>query len=315
MPSTIASGTKDFLTIGEWSATEIFDVLEKATVLKNQQKSGTQHKELEGKILGMIFEKSSTRTRVSFEAGMIQLGGNAIHLKSDDLQLGRGESVEDTAMVLSQYVDALMIRTFGHDIIQRFADAATVPVINGLTDMHHPTQVMADLLTIKEVKGGLQDVKVAYIGDGNNMAHSFIEGAAKTGLHLSIAAPVGYEPDKKIVAAGEQEAAITGGSVSITADPKEAVEHADVIVTDVWASMGQEEEQAARMGAFQGFQVNEDLCSYAKQDYTFMHCLPAHRGEEVTSQIIDGSHSVVFEEAQNRLHVQKAIMHYLLSGK
>ncbi|MYL34613.1 ornithine carbamoyltransferase [Pontibacillus yanchengensis] len=303
-----------FLTIGEWSIQTIEHVLEQAQVLKEKQQNGILQTDLNGKILGMIFEKSSTRTRVSFEAGMLQLGGDAINLKSDDLQLGRGETVEDTAKVLSQYVDVLMIRTFGHETIEQFAEAADIPVINGLTDLHHPTQVMADLLTIKEKKGALAGVKVAYVGDGNNMAHSFIEAASKMGMHLSVASPSGYEPDKSIVQEGKALAEQTGGSITITNNAKEAVTGADVITTDVWASMGQEEQQQERLDVFSSFQVNEDLCAYAKEDYVFMHCLPAHRGEEVTADIIDGVHSVVFEEAQNRLHAQKAILTYLLLG-
>ncbi|KGX87180.1 ornithine carbamoyltransferase [Pontibacillus litoralis] len=315
MQVAVTSNKKHFLTIGSWSQKEIKHVLAKAHELKAMQKSGIIQQDLKGKILGMIFEKSSTRTRVSFEAGMLQLGGDAIHLKSDDLQLGRGESIEDTAKVLSQYVDVLMIRTYGHEIIERFAASADIPVINGLTDEHHPTQVMADLLTIEEYKGDLSNVKVAYIGDGNNMAHSFIEAAAKVGMELAIATPPGYEPNKTIMQEVLQEAKQTGATITITNDPTQAVVDADVIVTDVWASMGQEEQQQERLQTFAAFQVNETLCSFAKSDYIFMHCLPAHREEEVTTSIIDGPHSVVFEEAQNRLHIQKAILHYVLNYK
>ncbi|MDQ0340691.1 ornithine carbamoyltransferase [Caldalkalibacillus uzonensis] len=303
---------KDFLTLSDFSPEEIHWLLQHALDLKRMQQEGTPHPYLQGKVLGMIFEKPSTRTRVSFEVGMIQLGGQAIFLGKQDIQLSRGESMADTAKVLSRYVDGVMIRTFSHEGLEAFAQAATVPVINGLTDTHHPAQVMADLLTILEHKGRLQGLKLAYVGDGNNMAHSLLEGAVKVGMHIALATPQGYEPDPNIVEGAIQAAKATGSQVLITHDPLQAVHEADVVVTDVWASMGQEAEQAQRESVFQPYQVNTELCQHAKPDYIFLHCLPAHRGEEVTAEIIDGSHSVVFDEAENRLHAQKALLSALL---
>ncbi|XJZ27915.1 ornithine carbamoyltransferase [Bacillota bacterium Lsc_1132] len=305
---------KDFLQLADFSPAEITYLLETAQELKAMQKQGKPHPFLNGKVLGMIFEKSSTRTRVSFEVGMLQLGGHAIFLSSKDIQLGRGESISDTAKVLSRYVDGIMIRTFSHHSVEELAQHATIPVINGLTDLQHPTQVMADLLTILEHKGKLAGLKICYLGDGNNnMAHSLLEGAAKTGMHISIASPKGYLPNEEIVAKAKKHAEMTGGSIAICHDPKEGVSGADVVVTDVWASMGQEAEQQKRIEDLKAYQVNEDLCANAKEDFIFLHCLPAHRGEEVTAEIIDGPHSVVFDEAENRLHAQKAILKILLN--
>ncbi|MBS4213496.1 ornithine carbamoyltransferase [Neobacillus rhizophilus] len=304
---------KDFLQLADYTTEEILYMLEVAQELKAQQKQGKPHPHLGGKVLGMIFEKSSTRTRVSFEVGMLQLGGHAIFLSSRDIQIGRGESISDTAKVLSRYVDGIMIRTFAHETVEELAEHATVPVINGLTDLQHPTQVLADLLTILENKGKLAGLKLAYVGDGNNnMAHSLMEGAAKVGMDISIASPSGYLPNGEITERAIKFGQQTGSTVTITNNPQEAVKDADVIVTDVWTSMGQEEETAKRLEAFQSYQVNAELCKLAKDDYLFLHCLPAHRGEEVTAEIIDGSHSVVFDEAENRLHAQKAILKLLL---
>ncbi|MGG3467754.1 ornithine carbamoyltransferase [Neobacillus pocheonensis] len=305
---------KDFLQLSDFSPEEILFLLEEAKELKALQKQGKPHPYLSGKVLGMIFEKSSTRTRVSFEVGMLQLGGHAIFLSSRDIQLGRGESISDTAKVLSRYVDGLMIRTFAHESVEELAEHASIPVINGLTDLQHPTQVMADLLTILEHKGKLAGLKLCYIGDGNNnMAHSLMEGAVKVGMDITIASPPGYLPNgtitEKSIKAGKQ----FGSTVMITNDPVEAIKDADVIVTDVWTSMGQEEETEKRLKAFSSYQVNAELCKYAKEDFIFLHCLPAHRGEEVTAEIIDGPHSVVFDEAENRLHAQKAILKLLLA--
>ncbi|AZU60958.1 ornithine carbamoyltransferase [Neobacillus mesonae] len=305
---------KDFLQLADFTSEEVHYLLETAQEMKAQQKQGIPHPHLSGKVLGMIFEKSSTRTRVSFEVGMLQLGGHAIFLSSKDIQLGRGESISDTAKVLSRYVDGIMIRTFSHESVEELAEHATVPVINGLTDLQHPTQVLADLLTILEHKGKLSGLKLSYIGDGNNnMAHSLMEGAVKVGMDISIASPPGYLPNGNItetaIAAGKE----TGACVVITNDPVEAIKDADVVVTDVWTSMGQEEETAKRLKDFAAYQVNQELCQHAKADYLFLHCLPAHRGEEVTAEIIDGPHSVVFDEAENRLHAQKAILKILLS--
>ncbi|MED1204045.1 ornithine carbamoyltransferase [Heyndrickxia acidicola] len=312
IPSKILAN-KDFLTIGELTSLEIRSLLQKAIELKTLHKEGRGQPLLKGKILGMIFEKSSTRTRVSFEAGMLQLGGQALFLSSKDIQLGRGETIHDTAKVLSRYVDGLMIRTFGHGMIEEFAEHASVPVINGLTDLHHPAQVLADLLTIYEKKGRLKGLKLCYIGDGNNnMCHSLMEGAVKMGMHISVAFPKGYEPNRGIaerVLLAAKKAKITA---ELTSDPITAIKNADVVVTDVWTSMGFERENEQRLVDFEGFQVNNELCKYANKDFIFLHCLPAHRGEEVAGEVIDGSHSVVFDEAENRLHAQKAILADLL---
>ncbi|WLR44382.1 ornithine carbamoyltransferase [Bacillus carboniphilus] len=301
---------RDFLTIDDFSTEEIEFLLYEAAELKKQK--GILDV-LKGKVLGMIFEKASTRTRVSFEVAMLKLGGHALFLSAKDIQLARGEPIEDTAEVLSRYVDALMIRTFDHRTIKRFAEAASIPVINGLTDTHHPAQVLADLLTMKEQKGRLKDLKVTYFGDGNNVAHSLIEGASKVGMNLTIACPVGYEPDNQIITNAEQTAKQTGATIQVIHDSIEAAKGAEVLITDVWASMGQEKQQKERINVFAPYQVNEDLCKFASDDYIFMHCLPAHRGEEVTETIIDGPHSVIFQEAENRLHVQKALLKSLLS--
>ncbi|MFD1739642.1 ornithine carbamoyltransferase [Bacillus salitolerans] len=304
---------KDLLTLDQLEAIELTSLLSEAIQLKKMQKQGIPHPYLSGKVLGLIFEKSSTRTRVSFEVGMLQLGGHAIFLSSKDIQLGRGETVSDTAKVLSRYVDGIMVRTFAHQSIEDFAQNATVPVINGLTDLHHPCQVLADLLTILEHKGKLTGLKMCYVGDGNNnMTHSLIEGAVKAGMHMSVASPMGYEPNKGIVNRALEAAKQMGSSIVITDDPVEAAQDADVIVTDVWTSMGMEDEYEERMQIFQPYQVNAELCQHAKKDYIFLHCLPAHRGEEVTEDIIDGPHSVVFDEAENRLHAQKAVLKALL---
>ncbi|MBN8207679.1 ornithine carbamoyltransferase [Bacillus sp. NTK071] len=305
---------KDFLTLDQFSAEEIHYLLKEAVEMKKLQKQGIPHEELKGKVLGMIFEKSSTRTRVSFEVAMLQLGGHALFLSSKDIQLGRGETIEDTAQVLSGYLDGVMIRTFGHETIERFAKASSIPVFNGLTDTHHPAQILADLLTIMERKGELCGLKAAYFGDGNNVAHSLIEGAAKVGMHFTIACPPGYEPDEAILSKAKEVGKKTGAVINVTQNPFEAVKDADVLMTDVWASMGQEEEQEEREGVFEQYQVNKELCINANENYIFMHCLPAHRGEEVTGEIIDGPHSVVFEEAENRLHAQKALLKLLLKS-
>jgi ornithine carbamoyltransferase len=273
------------------------------------QKSGKPHPFLQGKVLGMIFEKSSTRTRVSFEVGMYQLGGQALFLSSRDIQLGRGETIHDTAKVLSRYIDGIMIRTFEHEKVEELAKHATIPVINGLTDTHHPAQVMADLLTIYEHKGKLQGLKLCYVGDGNNnMCHSLLEGAAKVGMDITVACPAEFAPDEAIVKSAKETAQETGSVIIIGEDPYEMVKDADVVVTDVFVSMGQEAETEEKLKKFSAYQVNESLCKYAKEDYIFLHCLPAHRGEEVSPEIIDGIHSVVFDEAENRLHVQKSIL-------
>lgn len=299
---------RDFLTLLDYSKKEILDLIEEAISLEENPLQPV----LKGKTLAMIFEKSSTRTRVSFETGMLQLGGHALFLSSQDLQLGRGEPVSDTAKVLSGYVDGIMIRTFGHDKIEELAKHANIPVINGLTDLFHPCQALADLKTIYRVKEKFVGVKTAYLGDGNNVAHSLMIAAAKVGMDFSLGCPQGYEPEPSVVEAAQNIAEETGAKIIITNDPVEAVKDADIIYTDVWASMGQESEQQQRLLAFKHFQVNDQLVKHAKDDYYFLHCLPAHREEEVTAAIIDGEHSVVFEQAENRLHVQKALLKKLL---
>lgn len=305
---------KDFIRLWDYSFEEINDLLELAAELKQKQKAGLSHQYLQGKSLAMIFEKSSTRTRVSFEVGMAQLGGHPLFLSSSELQLGRGETISDTANVLSRYVDGIMIRTFAHDRVVELANHATVPVINGLTDEHHPCQVMADLLTIKEQKGQLQGLKLCYIGDGNNMANSLLEGTVKMGIDIAVATPAGFESNSKVVANVKQLATKQNTNVMITTDPIEAIADADIVYTDVWTSMGQEQEQELRFEKFKAYEVNNRLCAHAKSDFIMLHCLPAHRGEEVSAEILDGPNSVIFDQAENRLHVQKAILAKLMTG-
>ncbi|CUA79359.1 ornithine carbamoyltransferase [Anoxybacillus suryakundensis] len=312
MTATIQLKGKDFLTLADYSKEEIEYLLHLALELKEKQQSGERYTPLSGKTLAMIFEKPSTRTRVSFEVGMVQLGGHALHLSSRDLQIGRGETIADTARVLSQYVDGIMIRTFEHEKVEELAHYATIPVINGLTDDDHPCQALADLLTIYEVKGKLQGLKLSYIGDGNNMAHALMLAAAKVGMDCAVASPKGYEPKQAIVNEAKQMASESGATIVVTNDPYEAIADADVVYTDVWASMGQEAEANERMHIFAPFQVNEALVQQAKQDFMFLHCLPAHRGEEVTEDVIDGKQSYIFQQAGNRLHAQKALLVSLL---
>ncbi|MCH1625875.1 ornithine carbamoyltransferase [Fredinandcohnia sp. SECRCQ15] len=287
-------------------------ILDLAIDLKEKYKQKIETPYLKGKILAMIFEKPSTRTRVSFEAGMLQLGGSALFLTSNDLQLGRGETIGDTANTLSQYVDAIMIRTFEHEKVVELANHASIPVINGLTKDFHPCQALADLLTIYEEKGTFEGSKLVYIGDGNNVAHSLLIGAAKVGLNCTIACPPNFEPMPEIISYAQEIAEQTHAKIEICHDPIHAVKDADFIYTDVWASMGQEQEKQIRTESFSSYQVNTDLVKNAKGDYQFMHCLPAKRGEEVTSEIIDGPNSIVFQQAGNRLHVQKALLKTIL---
>ncbi|WP_274362537.1 ornithine carbamoyltransferase [Paenibacillus thermotolerans] len=308
---TVLTG-RDFLTLADYTPEEIMYLIGLAIDLKQKQKSGETYHPLKGKTLGMIFEKSSTRTRVSFEVGVTQLGGSALFLSKNDIQMGRGEPISDTARVLSRYVDGIMIRTYAHRNVVELARYSTVPVINGLTDLSHPCQALADYMTVLEYKGKLAGLKVAYIGDGNNMAHSLMMGAAKLGMHMAVASPEGYEPDAEVTRATNEAAALTGGSYTFYRDPKEAIVDADVVYTDVWASMGFEQEQQEREKAFADYQVNSNLVRYAKPDYLFMHCLPAHRGEEVSADVIDGDNSIIFDQAENRLHAQKAIMAALM---
>ncbi|WP_407313799.1 ornithine carbamoyltransferase [Desulfosporosinus sp. SB140] len=299
---------RDFISLHDFSQDELNCFLEVARELKAEQKSGHPHPILQGKTLGMIFTKSSTRTRVSFEVGIYQLGGQGLFLSGRDIQLGRGETIADTARVLSRMVDGIMIRTFSHQEVLDLAEFATIPIINGLTDLLHPCQVLADLMTIQEHKGRLAGLKLAYVGDGNNMAHSLMFGGAKMGLHVVIASPLGYKPDPALIALAQEDAKANGGLVEVIDDPLEAVKGADVLYTDVWASMGQEAEAGERMKAFQGYQINSESLKLAQPSAIVLHCLPAHRGEEITDEVIEGAHSVVFDEAENRLHAQKAIM-------
>lgn len=303
---------RDLLELDDYTTEEIQYLLDLAIELKRKQKNGEVYQPLKGKTIGLIFEKSSTRTRVSFEVGAFQLGAHALFLSKNDIQLGRGEIISDTAQVLSRYLDGIMIRTFGHQNVVDLAKYASVPVINGLSDSAHPCQVLADYQTILEHKGKLKGLKLAYIGDGNNMAHSLMIGGAKLGVHVSVASPEGYEPDAEVVKASREIAKETGAEIVVTRSPQEAVKDADVIYTDVWASMGFEEEQKIREAAFKDYQVDEELAEGAKSDYLFMHCLPAHRGEEVSEGVIDGKNSVIFDQAENRLHAQKALMAALM---
>ena len=304
---------KDVLTLADFSQEEIYYLLDSALKLKESHQNGEKSDVLKGKTLAMIFEKSSTRTRVSFEAGMAQLGGSGLYLNGQDLQIGRGETIADTASVLSEYVDAIMIRTFEHSKIEELAKHATIPVINGLTDEFHPCQALADLLTIYEVKQKLTGIKLVYIGDGNNVAHSLMIAAAKVGMDCTIACPENYKPMEKVMNLAVEIGKATNANIKVSHHPLEAVIDADVVYTDVWTSMGQEQEQQKRLQSFKHFQVNSTLMKEAKADYHFLHCLPAHRGEEVTADIIDGDHSVVFQQAGNRLHVQKALLQALLT--
>ena len=287
---------------------ELEQVLDLAADLKEKQQRREAHPILRGKTLGMIFQKSSTRTRVSFEVGMWQLGGQALFLSANDLQIGRGEPVKDTARVLSRYLDGIMIRTFSHAEVEELAAYADIPVINGLTDRLHPCQAMADLLTIREHKGSLKGLKMAYIGDGNNMVHSLMHGCAKFGMDISVATPTAYEPNAGIVAAAKQVAQGTGSRIELTQDGLEGAAGADVLYTDVWASMGMESEQVARQAVFKNYQINQQVLAAADKKAIVLHCLPAHRGEEITEDVLEGPQSVVFDEAENRLHVQKAVM-------
>jgi ornithine carbamoyltransferase len=296
---------RHFLTLNDLSSDELRQIIQRGIELKAKQKAGEIFEPLKNKVLGMIFEKSSTRTRVSFEAGMAQFGGHAIFLSSKDTQLGRGEPVEDSARVLSRMVDIVMIRTFEHDIIERFSAHSQVPVINALTNEYHPCQLLADMQTYVEHRGDIRGKHVAWIGDGNNMCHSYINAAKQYGFQLHIASPAGYLPDADILANGSEHA-------SLARNAREAVSGADLIVTDVWASMGQEQEQTEREKVFADYQVTTELMAHAKTDALFMHCLPAHRGEEVSADVIDGQQSVVWDEAENRLHSQKALLEFLM---
>lgn len=304
---------KDFISLHDCSSEEIDALLKLALKLKAENKAGMEHHLLKGKTLGMIFTKSSTRTRVSFEVGMTQLGGYPLFLSSADIQLGRGETIYDTAKVLERYLDGIMIRTYSHNDVLELAEHADIPVINALTDLLHPCQVLADLQTIYEHKGKLEGLKLAYIGDGNNMAHSLMYGCAKMGLDCAIGSPKGYMPNAEVTELASGDFKASGAKLLITDDPEAAIAGADIVYTDTWVSMGQEKEKAERVKIFKPYQVDERLAALAKDDYIFMHCLPAYRGFEVDEKVIDGEHSVIFDEAENRLHAQKAVMATLMA--
>ncbi|MGQ9788247.1 MAG: ornithine carbamoyltransferase [Candidatus Hadarchaeaceae archaeon] len=305
---------RHLLAIHDLNAEEIESILNLAEHLKSETLEGKNHDILHGKTLGMIFAKPSTRTRVSFETGMTQLGGHAIYLGMNDLQLGRGETIADTARTLSRYVDAIMARLFKHKDAEELAKYSSVPVINGLTDLHHPCQALADLMTIREKFGKLKGINVAWVGDGNNVCVSLMEGCSLMGANFHAACPIGYAPPTEIINWSENIAAKSGGLVKIQADPEKAVKKADVIYTDVWISMGQEEETKKRLEIFKKYQVNEELVEKANPDVIVMHCLPAHRGQEITDEIIDGPHSAVWDQAENRMHAQKALLVALIKG-
>lgn len=299
------------LTISDLSREDIDNLIAGAVTLKARHKKGIPHNPLRGKTLALIFEKSSTRTRVSFEAAMHQLGGSAIFMSQRDSQIGRGEPIKDTARVMSRYVDAVVIRTFGHGIIEEYAKYSSVPVINGLTDLHHPCQVLADLMTVVEKKGGYEGIKACWIGDGNNMANSWVEAAMQLKFELTLACPNGYWPEKAIL----DKAVAANPKIRVVESVEEAAKGADVLNTDVWASMGQEEEAEARKKAFEGYQINEKLLGLAKKGAIALHCLPAHRGEEITDGAMEGPASAIWDQAENRLHIQKAVLEWLLAGK
>ncbi|MGA3207113.1 MAG: ornithine carbamoyltransferase [Syntrophales bacterium] len=302
---------KDFLSLYDLERADFEAVFKKADKVKKMLKAGVSHTPLAGKTLGMIFDKSSTRTRISFEVGIYQLGGMALFLNNRDTQVGRGEDVSDTARVMSRYLDAVVIRTYSQSFVENFARCASIPVINGLTDQQHPCQILSDLFTIIEKKGKYEGLKIAYVGDGNNVANSWIDAAARLPIQLSLACPEKYEPEQGILERGTSKAEC---GIALYRNPADAVKDADVIYTDAWTSMGQEAEKDERKKIFREYQVNKEMLARARVDAIVMHCLPAHRGEEITDDVIDGSHSVVIDQAENRLHVQKAIMEILILG-
>jgi ornithine carbamoyltransferase len=303
---------KNLISINDLSREEVTQMLETAEIIKLRHYSREEQPILKGKVLGMIFQKPSLRTRVSFETGMIQLGGQAIYLGPSDIKLGEREATKDIAQVLSRYVSGIMARTFSHEIMLELAKYSSVPVINGLSNLLHPCQVLGDLLTIKEKKGRLSNLKLAYIGDGNNVAHSLLFGAVKVGMDIVLAVPPGYEPKEEIVNLAKEDAKKINSRIEIIHDSKEAVDGADAIYTDVWTSMGFEKESEIRKDVFKPYQINQDLVNRAKDDVIILHCLPAHRGEEITDEVIDGPHSVVIDQAENRLHAQKGVLALLL---
>lgn len=306
---------KDLISIHDLEIGEVALILDVAAKLKRKQKKGEPHQYLKGKTLAMLFSKASTRTRTSFEVGFFQLGGHPIYLSDDASQIGRGEPVKDTARVLSRFVDGIMIRTFSHESVIELAKYASIPVINGLTDLLHPCQALTDLFTIQEKMKVLKGRKMVYVGDGNNMAHSLMYAAAKVGMNMVCACPKGYQPDPHVLAEAQEDASHTGCTITVEEDVMKAVKGADVLYTDTWASMGQEEEHDARKKIFAPYQINAELLAAARPEAIVMHCLPAYRGEEITDDVIEGPQSVVFDQAENRLHVQKAIMALLMSDE
>jgi len=307
--------TKHFLTLADFDRADLRRYLDRAIKLKEDTRSGKRNTSLEGKILGLVFEKASLRTRVTFEVGMRQLGGDSIYLSAQEVQLGVRESVADVARNLERWVDGIVLRTFRHEVAEELARHSSIPVINGLTDLLHPCQVFSDMLTLLEKKGRLKGVRVGYVGDGNNLANSWLLGAAIMGMELTVACPKGYEPDKGVLREAKNRAKETGAKITITHVPEKAARNADVIYTDVWTSMGKEKEGARRRVAFKGFQVNGALVDAAGKDVLVMHCLPAHRGEEITDEVLDGPNSIVFDQAENRLHAQKVLLEALLGSR
>ena len=293
------------LRLSDFSKDELFAYIDRAIVLKQEATAGIRHTQLAGKTIALIFEKASTRTRVSFEGAMYGLGGQVIFLSAKETQLARSEPLKDTALVMSRYVDGLVVRTYGQEVVTELARYSTIPVINALTDLFHPCQVLSDVMTVIEKKGQLENLKVAWVGDGNNMANSWIQAAARLGFQLVLACPQGYDPQEDLIKEAQQE---SGARISVVRDPVEAAKDADVINTDVWASMGQESEQQERLNVFQGFQVDKQLLSHAKPDCIVLHCLPAHRGEEISEEVLEGDQCVAFDQAENKLHIHKAIL-------
>jgi ornithine carbamoyltransferase len=304
----VALKGRDFLRVNDWAPDELLFVLELADRLKSRQREHIDHRHLEGRTLGMIFQKPSTRTRVSFEAGMFHLGGTALYLAAGDLQLGRGETIKDTARVLSRYLDGIMIRTFAQADVDELAAHADIPVINGLTDEFHPCQALADVMTIRERLGEFEGVRVAYLGDGNNVSHSLMVACAKLGMDFVAATPEGYEPDETVVGWAREAAEASGGSVEVAHDPRAAAQGADVLYTDVWTSMGQEEERDRRVRDLEAYRINDGLVALASERAIVLHCLPAHYGEEITEEVLYGPRSAVWDQAENRLHSQKALL-------
>jgi len=293
------------LRLSDFSKDELFAYIDRAIVLKQEAAAGIRHTQLAGKTIALIFEKASTRTRVSFEGAMYGLGGQVIFLSAKETQLARSEPLKDTALVMSRYVDGLVVRTYGQEVVTELARYSTIPVINALTDLFHPCQVLSDVMTVIEKKGQLENLKVAWVGDGNNMANSWIQAATRLGFQLVLACPQGYDPQEDLIIEAQQE---SGARISVVRDPVEAAKDADVINTDVWASMGQESEQQERLNVFQGFQVDKQLLSHAKPDCIVLHCLPAHRGEEISEEVLEGDQCVAFDQAENKLHIHKAIL-------